>query len=91
MTEDQEVVPETVVFTCGCVLSAAIEDGLRILTISPCRPDCPLLLTTVGMAEDDDVPVYRVGADPITCEECGNDLAVEGHRYCLDCLEVLDP
>lgn len=23
------------------------------------------------------------------CEECGNDLATEGYRYCTDCLEAL--
>ena len=27
------------------------------------------------------------GGTEITCNECGNDLAVEGERKCLDCLE----
>jgi len=22
------------------------------------------------------------------CVECGNDLAIQGHKYCSDCLEV---
>lgn len=25
------------------------------------------------------------------CEECGNDLACEGYRFCSDCLEELVP
>lgn len=25
------------------------------------------------------------------CEECGNDVAAEGQRICLDCLEGLYP
>jgi hypothetical protein len=29
---------------------------------------------------------YRVSTDP-TCQECGNDDALEGFRFCLDCLD----
>lgn len=27
----------------------------------------------------------------MTCEECGNDEAAEGYRYCTECLEALGP
>ena len=36
----------------------------------------------------DDAPGGRVTAEEVVCEECGNDTAAEGQRYCTDCLEA---
>ena len=53
---DGEVLDVTTL-TCGCVLTRTLVDGGPILTIAPCRTDCPSLAAALDIADELDKPV----------------------------------
>lgn len=47
------------VLPCGCVLERKIEEGVRVLQVSPCRMGCPTLSEVEGMAAEWGKPIER--------------------------------
>lgn len=37
------MIPSPDLLPCGCLLTYSFDGGIRTMTVSPCRPECPNL------------------------------------------------
>ena len=37
---------------CGCLLRYSVVDGVKTMTVSPCRMNCPNLIDTLKMGQE---------------------------------------
>jgi hypothetical protein len=44
--------PDDEVQPCGCLLRFAVVDGVRTMTVSPCRLGCPNLASALALADE---------------------------------------
>lgn len=59
---DVDPLPDDVVLSCGCVVRAAIINGDKTLTISPCRQACPNFARALDIAASKGItPEYLIG------------------------------
>jgi hypothetical protein len=53
------MMPSPEVLPCGCVLKYSIENGLNVMTVSPCHPDCRYLGMIIEEANQCGKPIER--------------------------------
>ena len=60
MASDTPEIPPPHVFECGCMISAALKNGNKVIKFSPCKPDCRILALVLEESADQGTPViYR--------------------------------
>jgi len=52
-------IPPPQVWPCGCFISYYIEDGVNTGRISPCKPDCEVLMRSLREVEDRGVQISK--------------------------------
>lgn len=54
-------IPPDEVLPCGCLLRCSVvEDGVKTLTIIPCRPSCKNFNNALDLARDASLPIERI-------------------------------